>query len=296
VKFILANPFYYGHFRYAGEIFEGKHTPLIDKQLFDKVQSVLVQRGHPHKPDSEPKELCGLFKCGECGCMITGEDKIKRQKNGNVHSYTYYHCTKKKGLCSQPCIREEILDAELSQIITDYAMPRPWANEMYRLADEDEKDTSKTTAVFVSDLREKASELSRKLDRLTDLFVDQDLDRQTYLAKKREVMSEKRSAEEQIGKLQKGSAVWLEPLRNWVKDASLLDETAKTNDLPSKKLSLQKIFGSNLSLRNKKIEFAPVEHYASLREARLNFSENDLSFIKAHLYLPARTHFTTNFG
>ena len=32
-------------------------------------------------------------------------------------------------------------------------------------------------------------------------------------------------------------------MRAWVKDASLLDEAAESNDLPSKKTPLQKIFG-----------------------------------------------------
>ena len=59
IRFILVNPFYYGHFRYAGEMYEGKHTPLIDKQLFDKVQIVIVRRGHPIFWYSDNK--CGLF-------------------------------------------------------------------------------------------------------------------------------------------------------------------------------------------------------------------------------------------
>lgn len=31
VTHILSNPFYYGHFRYAGELYEGKHQPIIAK-------------------------------------------------------------------------------------------------------------------------------------------------------------------------------------------------------------------------------------------------------------------------
>ena len=57
----------------------------------------------------------------------------------------------------------------------------------------------------------------------------------------------------------------------------MLDEC----DLPSKKSSLQKIFGSNLTLRNKKPSESPVKQYAALRAARANFSENDLNFILA---------------
>jgi DNA invertase Pin-like site-specific DNA recombinase len=37
ISFILSNPFYYGHFRYADEIYEGKHQPVVSKKIFDKV-------------------------------------------------------------------------------------------------------------------------------------------------------------------------------------------------------------------------------------------------------------------
>ena len=33
VSFLLSNPFYYGHFKYSGEMYEGKHTPIVRKQL-----------------------------------------------------------------------------------------------------------------------------------------------------------------------------------------------------------------------------------------------------------------------
>src|SRR3990167_2100371 len=118
IRRILSNPFYYGHFRYGGEIHEGKHTPIIEKRLFDKAQKVMVERGHPQKAVIEPKPLCGLLRCGTCGMSITGEDKVKKQcKNGNIHHYVYYHCTKKSKTitCAEPCIREEALTVEIGR-------------------------------------------------------------------------------------------------------------------------------------------------------------------------------------
>ena len=272
IRFILTNPFYYGHFRYAGEIYEGKHVPIIDKKLFDKVADVIVKRGHPQRTDKTPKALCGLIRCGECGCMITAEEK---------KGYIYYRCTKKKGACSQAYVREEILVTNLSEILTQYVMPKDWTQELLKLVDKDEKNASKTASSFVHNLQEQKNNTIHKLDRLTDVYVEQDIARETYLAKKRELMSEKKSVEEKIAKLQKESATWLEPMREWIKDVSMLDEIAKSYDLPSKKLSLQKIFGSNLTLLNKKIEFIPIKPYASLREARENFPQNDLSLMLA---------------
>jgi len=118
--FILSNPFYCGLFRYAGEIYEGKHESIIAKKIFDKVQEVLKQRGKPHhKIKNEPQVYCGLLRCGTCGMMITGEYRIKRQKNGNEHHYIYYHCTKKNKLvkCPEPCIRQEELDKQISSLL-----------------------------------------------------------------------------------------------------------------------------------------------------------------------------------
>ncbi len=79
IKRILTNPFYYGHFRYCGEVYEGTHKPIISKQLFDKVQTVLSERGRPRKTKhNDPKVLCGLLRCGTCHSMITVKDPKPR--------------------------------------------------------------------------------------------------------------------------------------------------------------------------------------------------------------------------
>jgi len=51
--------------------------------------------------------------------MITGEYRVKRQKNGNVHEYIYYHCTKKNKAikCPEPYIRQEELDKQISSLL-----------------------------------------------------------------------------------------------------------------------------------------------------------------------------------
>jgi len=65
-------------------------------------------------------------------------------------------------------------------------------------------------------------------------------------------------------------------------------------DLPSKKLSLQKIFGSNLHLKSGIASGNPFPHYAELRSARGNFSKNDIDLIAECLLKSARTYFSKN--
>ena len=54
---ILTNPIYYGHFRHAGEIYEGKHQPIITKELFDRANAVLQGRTRIIK-QNDPRPLC----------------------------------------------------------------------------------------------------------------------------------------------------------------------------------------------------------------------------------------------
>ena len=100
------------------------------------------------------------------------------------------------------------------------------------------------------------------------------IERETYLERRRTLVSEKKTIEEQIARLGRDGCAWLEPMREWVKDASLLAKAATNDDLILKRVCLKKIFGSNLFLKNRRIEFTPIKPYASLREARENFSEN----------------------
>jgi len=278
ISFLLSNPFYYGHFKYSGEMYEGKHTPIVKKELFDAVQKVLTLRGRAHyKLTNEPQAYCGLLHCGECGMSITAEDKLKHQKNGNTHRYVYYRCTKKSAVpCTQPYVREEALDFQLSELLARFVLPPEWAAELNRLADRDAKNDSQNAAASVQEMRSKIAELDGKIARITDLFVEQDIERGEYLSRKRELMSQKRSVEESILGLERNAAVWLEPMREWINEAQALTGIAQSQNYPSKKSSLQKVFGSNLTLHAREARGAPQNQWLSLAQAKTDFPKMGL--------------------
>ncbi len=266
---ILTNPFYCGLFRYGGEIYEGKHEPIVSKRLFDKVQYILKGNGRPHhKTKNEPRPLCGLFRCGECGRMITAE--VQR-------GHTYYRCTKKSAVrCSQLYVREEELDRQLSDILNQFAIPEAWAAELSKMADKDERESLQASAAANQATRLEIDVISQKLQRLLSVYLDQDIERDAYRLEKAELLSRKKSLEEKIGEVSRGTIAWLEQFRNWLKDAQMLGETVASSDLPLKKSSAQKIFGSNAFIKNRVVEFNPVPPYDALRASRVNFSETEL--------------------
>ncbi len=265
--FILSNPFYCGLFRYAGEIHEGKYEPIIAKKLFDKVQEVLKQRGRPrHKSKIEPQVFCGLLRCGACGMMITGEYRVKKQKNGNEHYYTYYHCTKKRKdfKCPEPCIRQEKLDEQISSLLQKVSLRPDWAEKLQTRLEKDKKESAQSVSAFVQEAREKIKIITTKLQRLLDGYLEQDIDREIYRIEKAKFLSEKKSLEEQNTKLEQKQNDWLEPMGKWIKVASNLEKIARDKNLFDKKVVAKEIFGSNLRLAAREARANPQNQWAAL--------------------------------
>ncbi len=203
-SFILSNPFYIGLFKYGGEIHEGKHEPIISKKLFDEAQEMLKFRGQPErKPQNEPQPFCGLISCASCGMMITAENKTKRQKNGNVHHYVYYRCTKKSKVvkCPEMSLRSEKLDEQLSSLIKKVSLPKDWAEELNRLALQDYKNSTPSLTACVKEKETKLSVILQKLERLLNGYLDQVVDEQDYRNQKAKLLSEKKSLEEEMTSL-----------------------------------------------------------------------------------------------
>jgi len=93
----LENHFYYGVFEYpknSGNWYNGKHEPLITKELFDLVQTQV--KSQFVRIENKEFAFTRLMTCGLCESGICADEKFKKQKNGNVHRYVYYGCTKAK--------------------------------------------------------------------------------------------------------------------------------------------------------------------------------------------------------
>src|SRR3989338_9219217 len=253
-SFILSNPFYIGLFKYGGEIQEGKHEPIISKKLFDEAQEMLKFRGQPErKSKNEPQPFCGLISCASCKMMITGEHKFKRQKNGNVHEYTYYRCSKKSKTikCPESAVREKELDRQLSSEIQKVSLPKDWAEELLKMAEKDFNNSAPSLTACVKESETKLSVISQKLERLLNGYLDQVIDEQDYRNRKAKLLSEKKSLQEEMTSLSHKQNDWFEPMKEWIKDAQSLDKIASDDDLFAKKVKAKEIFGSNLLLGEK---------------------------------------------
>jgi len=120
IYILLRNHFYYGALEYpkrSGNFYTGKHKPLINKELFERVQKQLNKERDIKLIDRE-FAFTKLIKCGMCGSGITAQEKFKNLKDGTVNRYVYYGCTRSKDLtCKSGYIREEELITQMVEII-----------------------------------------------------------------------------------------------------------------------------------------------------------------------------------
>lgn len=119
----MQNHFYYGRFEYpknSGNWYDGSYESLITRELFDLIQEQI--RRQTLVPKSQQKEFAftKIMRCGLCGSGITADEKFKHYKNGDVHRYVYYTCTKTKDIhCDAGYMNENDLIKQMKTIIDD---------------------------------------------------------------------------------------------------------------------------------------------------------------------------------
>lgn len=89
---LLRDRFAYGEFEFQGVVYQGKHEPLVTRELWQCVQDVLDGRGGRPYGRGEV-HYNGLVKCGLCGASMTGEGIRRTLKNGETKVYEYLRCS-----------------------------------------------------------------------------------------------------------------------------------------------------------------------------------------------------------
>ncbi|PPH37208.1 recombinase family protein [Rathayibacter sp. AY1E3] len=113
---ILTNPYYKGDVRYGGATYKGTHTPIVAKEVWYQVQTVLD--AHNSAADATQVHdhyLKGTVYCGQCGerLIITNA----RNRHGKV--YPYFVCSGRHS-GKNACTRQAMLIEDVEHLIERY--------------------------------------------------------------------------------------------------------------------------------------------------------------------------------
>jgi len=198
---MLKNPFYYGDFIWAGKQYHGKHPPIIDRALFDRVQAVISNKNRTR--DSVLGFVyTGLLKCAECGYSITAEIKKGR--------YIYYHCTFDKGKCGGSYVREEELERQFCGILRQFEFSQvvfDWTQEALRLS-QGEKAEFHNKAI--EKLNAQYLKLQNRIDQMYLDKLDGEIEEAFYKRHVSQWREEQDHIQEQIRQHQKADENYIE--------------------------------------------------------------------------------------
>lgn len=240
---ILGNPFYCGLVRNGrtGEQYPGIHEKLISVADFERVAEIKAGR-YVKKKTKHCHLLRRLFWCENCNAILTPE---KQKEN------VYYRCHTEG--CAVNCAREDILEAAICRALKRLEFSEKDEEKVDR--DFDNHIRSEEMRNHKAVIRMRVVQAEERIDRLTDLMIEDKLDRSTYERKRDHIQIEIARLKEEEENIEKNSAnitdvyKFLELMKN-------LAGLYKSGTVDEKRFLVDNCF-SNRTWSGKKIELKP---------------------------------------
>ncbi|MDP3779328.1 MAG: recombinase family protein [bacterium] len=309
---IFTDPFYYGWFEYpknSGQWYKGSHEPMITEEEFDRVQILLGRKGNP-RAVAHTFPFTGLIRCGECGAMVTAEEKHQlicpvcrykfayRQKDrcprcqtliDDMNSpmllhYTYYHCTKSKyPRCSQGSISAQQLEEQIDNYLSHIEISerlKDWALEY--LHETHEHEVAGRNSILQSQ-QKRYQDCLKRLDNLVKLKTSPQnadgilLSDEEYGRQRTELLKEKAQLEELFRDTGQRVEHWLELTEKTLEFACSARKWFAEGNMKIKKVILTAI-GSNLILKDKKLTIEAKKPFLILEKSLPRMAEAKSTF------------------
>jgi site-specific DNA recombinase len=248
------------------KLYKADFPPMITMEEYDKVQVLLGRKGLPRLASRKQFAMRGFIRCGDCGCLITAEDKKKQLKSGKINLHTYYHCTGKRKGCTQKSIyiKEDELYKDVLNLLDNYELvPKlyDWAMDAFReMAEQEANERNNVQTMQNNTITSVQSQLDKLLDMVTRGLITEDDYKDKNIALKTKLKS-----------LQEEQATTAYRVRNWYEVATdtfekltYAGEKFVSGDLGNKKDILLAI-GQNPILMDGKLEITPNEWLIPVR-------------------------------
>lgn len=259
---ILSNDFYAGLIVWGGQVHQGKHTPVVSLEEFERARAILARPSQP-RPQTHTFAFTGLIRCGACSRMITAEHK----RNRHGHRYVYYHCTRRlRGeRCTQPSVEQQSLDAQFAAFLDKVQLPA-WVQPL--LLEMDQADAASSAALSKArrlSLIRAQIQTQRQLGELTGLRIRELIDDQEFVSRRADLQKEELRTTEQLANCDTPTADVIEPWSDIVWFSFQAAQRFRTAD-PIVKRQIVEIVGSNPLLKDKILSIETAKPFAVLAD------------------------------
>ncbi len=171
---LLRDPYYIGRITYQGQQYPGRHEPLIDQALFDRVQDVLAARktkGERVRMHEHP--IKGLAWCGACHDAGVERRMIFQRAKGNGGVYNYFFCTgRPEHQCEEPYLNVEHVDAAIADYYASIKFEERFVQSLRRMMYETLADDQQADRLLHQQIQAQLDRLDTQESNLIDLVAD----------------------------------------------------------------------------------------------------------------------------
>jgi site-specific DNA recombinase len=285
---IFTHPFYYGWFEYprgSGQWYQGKHKPMVTRDEFERVQALLGRAGSPRPRTQLAFAFTGLIRCGECGAMVTAEEKhhiicgncrfkfayrnkeqcprcqtrIEQMRSPVFRHYTYYHCTKSKDpRCPQRSIQAKELEKQIGEYLCRIQISEQFKTWAIKYLHELHANEAAARNHILRSQEKAYEDCLKRLDNLVRLETaprnadGELLSDSEYSRQRSELLKEKARLEELLRDIGHRVEQWLEITEKTFDFACSARKRFSQGTMQTKKEILGAV-GSNLILKGKKL-------------------------------------------
>jgi len=279
---MFSNPFYYGYFRYNGELYKGNHVPMISKSEWDMAQGIVHTR-HKTRKQRYSFPYTGLIRCGECGSMVTAEEKYRDIKSGGVHIYHYYHCTKVYNrACTQKPVKEELIEGQILDYLSRVEISPRHHQLVLRVLQE---DMSKTSHILLSDRKNHEKDLRRVMANL-DILIKKNINGmitdEEFIRIKKEYNGERAKIEDLLKSSGGRVTDWLAKADRLLNYAEKAKTTFMKGSIESKKQMLL-FLGQNFLLKDNTLSIEVLTTLIKLKGLEKGLPSQDLPIEQANM-------------
>lgn len=206
VRVILDNPVYCGYNQYLGELYKGNHEPIISKEDFDKTQEELKIRQRTALENFNPRPfqakyiLSGIVQCGYCLAPLKILMGMYRKDGTRLVKYECHqrHPRKLRGVTTyndnKKCDSGFYLKDDLEAFVLKEVNKLQHDSEYLEAIFSDNRKEAIDRESYQKQIRE----LSKKLSRLNDLYIDDRITLEELQSKSSEFLSMRSLLEKEL--------------------------------------------------------------------------------------------------
>lgn len=303
---LFVDPFYYGMYTYKNSDGQtiwkrGNHKPMITEEEFNRAQ-ILLGRSCRQRFQKHDFPLTGIIHCGECGAMVTAEEKwqvicskckhkfssqnksacpkcstkIEEMIDPTIRHYIYYHCTKRiNPRCTQKSILIDDLITQVDEKLSHLSVSKrfiDWALKYLNTAHDEEVESHTAT---INQLQASYDNCIKRLDNLVKLKISPSntdgslLSDDEFKAQKTSILEEKDKLEEGLHNQGQRINNWMEKVEENFHFALHVRHRFEVGS-PEEKREMLVAVGSNLKLLDGMLGMDLENEYSFLEFAGKN--------------------------